>query len=91
MVRGPGLADRGVFGRDIQVPYPPESPASGIGDVRFHRVVWYRRSFDRSEAGDRRGERVLLRFGAVDYRATVWVDGRLVATTSAGRRRSSPT
>jgi beta-galactosidase/beta-glucuronidase len=78
------LDDRKVFGRDIQVPYPPESPASGIGDVGYHRVVWYRRAFDRDEAGDRPGERVLLRFGAIDYCATVWVNGRLVATHEGG-------
>ncbi len=58
--------DRKVFARDIHVPYPPESPASGIGDMGYHRVVWYRRTFERPE-----GERVMLRFGAVDYRATV--------------------
>jgi hypothetical protein len=33
-----------VFQRTIQVPFPPESPASGIGDTTFHPVVWYRRS-----------------------------------------------
>ena len=27
----------------IMVPFPPEAPASGIGDQRPHRVVWYRR------------------------------------------------
>ena len=27
----------------IVVPFPPESPASGIGDTAFHRVAWYRR------------------------------------------------
>ncbi len=77
-------ADRAVFDRDIHVPYPPESPASGIGERGYHRVVWYRRTFDRAEAGDRPGERIALRFGAVDYRATVWVNGRLVAEHEGG-------
>ena len=27
----------------IIVPFPPESPASGIGDHTPHRVVWYHR------------------------------------------------
>ena len=27
------LDDRSVFDRDIRVPYPPESPASGVGDT----------------------------------------------------------
>ena len=47
-----------VFDRDIRVPYPPESPAGGIGERGYHRVVWYRRTFDRADAGDRPGERV---------------------------------
>src|SRR3954470_19694201 len=67
--------------RTIQVPFPPESPASGIADTRFHPVVWYSRTF---EAPHRPGERLLLHFGAVDYRASVWVNGRLVATHEGG-------
>ncbi|MFJ7217439.1 glycoside hydrolase family 2 protein [Amycolatopsis sp. NPDC098790] len=69
-----------VFDRTITVPYPPESAASGIGDQGFHPVVWYRRTFT-VDAGDRR---VLLHFGAVDYRASVWVNGHLVATHEGG-------
>ena len=60
----------GPFDREIVVPYPPESPASGIGETGFHPVVWYRRTFERPE-----GERILLHFGAVDYEASVWVNG----------------
>jgi beta-galactosidase/beta-glucuronidase len=78
------LADRGVFDRDIRVPYPPESPASGVTERGYHRVVWYRRTFERADAGDGAGERVVLRFGAVDYRGTVWVNGRLVAEHEGG-------
>jgi beta-galactosidase/beta-glucuronidase len=77
-------SDRTLFDRDIQVPYPPESPASGVAERGHHRVVWYRRVFDRAEAGDRPGERVMLRFGAVDYRASVWVNGQLVAEHEGG-------
>lgn len=62
-----------AFDRTIRVPYPPESPASGIGDPGPHPVVWYRRAV-RLER--RPGERLLLHFGAVDYRASVWVNGR---------------
>ena len=38
-----------AFDRSIIVPFPPESPASGIGDTGYHHVVWYRRSFGASE------------------------------------------
>ncbi len=40
------------FTRTIIVPFPPESPASGIGETGFHPVVWYRRTFDTTAHGD---------------------------------------
>ncbi len=73
------------FEARIVVPFPPESPASGIHDPGPHRVLWYRRTLtqdDLDAAGD--GERVLLHFGAVDYRADVWVDGVHVARHVGG-------
>ena len=30
----------------IQVPFSPETPASGIGNSGFFRACWYRRQFD---------------------------------------------
>jgi beta-galactosidase/beta-glucuronidase len=71
-----------VFDREIVVPYPPESTASGIGDTGFHPVCWYRRTVELEPAD--RGDRVLLHFGAVDYQATVWANGQLVATHEGG-------
>jgi beta-galactosidase/beta-glucuronidase len=71
----------GVFDRTIIVPFPPESRASGIGDSAFHPVVWYRRTFQVAPE-DRR--HLLLHCGAVDYRAMVWVNGRLVAEHEGG-------
>jgi beta-galactosidase/beta-glucuronidase len=70
-----------VFDRVIQVPFPFESPASGIGDTGFHPVVWYRRVLT---ATARPGHRLLLHFGAVDYRAHVWINGRAVAYHEGG-------
>ncbi|NED79968.1 glycoside hydrolase family 2, partial [Streptomyces sp. SID11233] len=41
--------------RAITVPYPPESPASGIHDTDQHPVLWYRRTLDlRAPAPGRR-------------------------------------
>jgi beta-galactosidase/beta-glucuronidase len=71
-----------VFDRDITVPFPPESAASGVADPGFHPVVWYRRTFQVAE--DARQGRLLLHFGAVDYRATVWVNGRRVTEHEGG-------
>ena len=68
----------------ISVPFPPESQASGIGDRGFHKVCWYQRDFDLQPAGDR----VILRFGAVDYAARVWVNGSLAVTHEGGHTPS---
>jgi beta-galactosidase/beta-glucuronidase len=76
-----------IFDREIIVPFPPESRASGIGDPSFHPYVWYRRTFEVQEQ-DRFG-RLLLHFGAVDYRAHVWVNGQLVAMHEGGHTRFS--
>lgn len=64
----------------IKVPFPPESKTSGIGDQGFHKVCWYERDFD-LQPGNRR---TILRFGAVDYSAKVWVNGQLAVTHEGG-------
>ena len=73
-------SDASPFDRHITVPFCYQSRLSGIGDPSFHDVVWYARTFDPPRAG----ERLLLHFGAVDYRATVWVDGTQVAFHEGG-------
>ncbi|MFE5409293.1 glycoside hydrolase family 2 protein [Microbacterium sp. NPDC056569] len=82
-----GWERAGEFDRDIRVPFPPEAPASGVGDTAHHRVVWYARTFGVDEvtrAGHDGSTRLMLRFGAVDYRCRVWVDGQLVGTHEGG-------
>lgn len=64
----------------IEVPFAPESRASGIGDTGFHPCVWYQREIDCLPDDDR----VMLRFGAADYAASVWVNGRLAVTHEGG-------
>jgi beta-galactosidase/beta-glucuronidase len=77
--------DAAPFDRTIIVPFPPESQASGIGDTSEHPVVWYRRTFRLSDVGGQRdGGRILLHFGAVDYRAQAWVNGRPVGSHEGG-------
>ena len=63
------------FSRTITVPFCFESQKSGIGEPGFHPYVWYRRVFLLPDEWQGRG--LLLHFGAVDYRATVWVNGKL--------------
>lgn len=87
-----GLRERWFGGTEslperIEVPFPPESSASGVGRPGFHPVVWYRRPFTLAELApdglDRR--RLLVHLGAVDHAATVWCDGQLVATHMGGQ------
>ncbi len=73
--------------RTIEVPFPPESEASGIGETGYHPVLWYRRRITAAEiaaTGFAPGRRLLLNFGAVDYRAQVWVDGCQVGGHEGG-------
>ena len=69
------------FDRSIVVPFCYQSELSGIGETAFHDVVWYALTFEYVPVGD---ERLLLHFGAVDYRATVWVNGAQVASHEGG-------
>ena len=67
----------------IEVPFPFEAPLSGIGrGTEVHERLRYRRSFAVPE--EWRGEHVLLRFGAVDWQARVFVDGREVGVHEGG-------
>ncbi|MGE5675391.1 MAG: glycoside hydrolase family 2 protein [Mycobacterium leprae] len=68
--------------RTITVPYAFQTPLSGVGDPSLHDVVWYRRLF--TVPAEWAGRDLLLHFGAVDYRAKVWVNGQLVATHEGG-------
>lgn len=61
---------------EIVVPFSPETPLSGVGHIlQPDEYLWYRRSVTLPE-GFFRGGRLLLHFGAVDQRCTVWVNGQ---------------
>jgi hypothetical protein len=64
----------------VLVPYPIESALSGV--QRHEDRMWYRRTFTVPENWN--GKRLVLHFGAVDYDAKVWVNGRQVATHRGG-------
>ncbi|MBC7725389.1 MAG: glycoside hydrolase family 2 [Burkholderiaceae bacterium] len=83
------FAETANLGQTITVPFPPESELSGIADRGFHPVVWYARSITHDEVA-RSGhsaarERVVLHFGAVDYRASVWIDGQFIGSHEGGQ------
>jgi beta-galactosidase/beta-glucuronidase len=74
-------SDDSPFDRSIVVPFCYQAELSGIGETTFHDVVWYARTFEFASADD---ERLFLHFGAVDYRATVWVNGLQVVSHEGG-------
>ena len=74
--------DEVAWDRTIQVPFSPETPASGIADSGFYTAVWYKRQFQQRSL--REDERLMLHFEAVDYAATVWVNGKKVVSHQGG-------
>ncbi|WP_322200948.1 glycoside hydrolase family 2 protein [Acutalibacter intestini] len=78
-----GLFDGRPLDKTIQVPFCPESRLSGIGHTDFMNCVWYRRSFT-VPAGWQDNGRVLLHFGAVDYEATVYINGKEAGSHTGG-------
>lgn len=60
-----------VFDKKIIVPYSYECEASGIGDTSAHGCVWYRRKFNVK----RTDGAVLLKFEAVDYECSIYING----------------
>ena len=70
------------WSQKIEVPFSPETQASGLNAEGYFRVVWYRRTFDKPELPP--GHRLLLHFGAVDYSAEVWVNGVKVRSHQGG-------
>ncbi len=69
----------------ILVPFPVESALSGV--MRRMERLWYRRAFETPVAWQ--GQRVLLHFGAVDWQATVYVNGQRLTTHEGGYDRFS--
>jgi hypothetical protein len=67
----------------ILVPYPVESKLSRVArKVTPDDRIWYRRSF--TVPRDWAGEHVMLNFGAVDFAATIWVNGAVVGSHKGG-------
>jgi len=64
----------------ILVPFPVESALSGV--MKSAERLWYRRTFEVPKAWE--GKRVMLRFGAVDWEASVYINGKLLGTHRGG-------
>jgi len=67
----------------ILVPFCPESALSGVGkSVSKEELLWYRRTVTVPEAWQ--GKRVMLRFDAVDWHSTAWLNGKKLGDHSGG-------
>ncbi len=67
----------------ILVPFAVESALSGVGrNVSENQALWYERKFE--VPADWKGRRIMLNFGAVDWMAEVYVDGRKAGEHTGG-------
>lgn len=68
---------------DILVPYAIESALSGVKKrVGPDNRLWYRRTF--TVPDDWKGQRLMLHFGAVDWKTDVWINGKKVGQHEGG-------
>ncbi len=64
----------------ILVPYPTESAISGV--MQYYPFSWYRRTF--SVPSNWGGQRIILHLDAVNWQATVYVNGQRVGLHKGG-------
>ncbi|CAB9497306.1 family 2 [Seminavis robusta] len=82
--------DSAPFGQsldyEILLPFPVESPLSGIRKNTQHGYMWYRRELTSDDwlSCDASTERTLLHFEASDWNTTVFVNGQLVGDPHLG-------
>ncbi len=72
-----------AFEGEILVPFAAESSLSGVGrTVGDRQALWYSRTFTVPKSW--KGRDVMLNFGAVDWKADVWVNGVKVGSHTGG-------
>jgi hypothetical protein len=82
-IRAKDAPQPGKFDGEILVPFAAESALSGVGKaVGEANRLWYRRTFEIPKSWA--GKRILLHFGAVDWDATVWVNGKELGSHRGG-------
>ena len=78
-----GEAAPGNYQGEILVPFAVESSLSGVGKrINEHQELWYQRTFDVPSSW--KGKQILLHFGAVDWKADVWVNDVKVGEHTGG-------
>ncbi|MGD0092168.1 MAG: sugar-binding domain-containing protein [Planctomycetota bacterium] len=78
-----GDAAPSAYDGQILVPFPVEAALSGVmKKLEPKSNLWYRRTVELPK--DWAGKRVLLHFGAVDWEARVWVNGKELGSHRGG-------
>lgn len=68
---------------EILVPYPVESALSGVGKtVDKENTLWYRTEMTLDKSA--KNKKIILHFGAVDWRTIVYINGRRVGSHEGG-------
>ena len=70
------------FDGKITVPFCPESKLSGVEYKDFITNMWYQRVI--SLPIDWNGKKIILHFGAVDYKSELFIDGKFVGRHFGG-------
>ncbi len=84
-IRDKNAAASDKFDGKILVPYPVESALSGVGKrVSKDQKLCYKTTFSIPEGKNWKDKRILLHFGAVDWDATVFVNGKEVGRHVGG-------
>ena len=78
-----GSAMPAQFDGKILVPYPIESSLSGVQrTVGEANELWYNRNFEVPKFW--KSKKVLLHFGAVDWKTDIWINNIKIATHKGG-------
>jgi beta-galactosidase/beta-glucuronidase len=78
-----GLAEPSKFDGQILVPFPVESSLSGVQKtVGEENEVWYKRNF--TVPTKWKGKNLLLHFGAVDWKAEIWLNDIKIGSHTGG-------
>jgi len=78
-----GKQEPSTFDGKILVPFAVESSLSGVGkELGKQNELWYKRTF--TVPSDWKGQNVLLHFGAVDWKAEVYLNDIKIGTHTGG-------
>lgn len=69
------LFEAKIFEGHITVPFAPQSELSGVGFKDFIPQMWYHRALEIPASWA--DKKIILHFGAVDYIASVYIDGKI--------------